>query len=1395
MKLTSRYSISAISSFQQGQVLVHNLAKSPVGAGWGIAGLERLHPQPDGSMVLTDGNGAILRFQAAPILENGLEARMFNTNDPVGAVGSGFAGLTSRSFQVTTASGTRFTDRFNFPVINFPDGDFDTSAFYNVGPNGFVDAGSGETSPQGDDISIQPPGGNETFGVQFSGFLFLPDGGDVVFTVGVDDTFDLIVNGESVVQFLGGTDFQNFSGTARNLPSGFVPILLNYGDIAFEANLVLQASGGGLPGGVVPSSFLFASPEGGGPPDEFLAPAGDFSTLQSNQDGTFTRIFKDGTAHHFDASGLQTAMVDAADNATNYSYDSAGRLTTLTDPMGLVTSLSYGAEHLATVTDFAGRVTELEHDAEGNLTRITDADGSIREFEFDACHRLVLQRSKRGFETLYEYNFAGQNVRAVRPDGSLRDIFPQNAVGLFDPASGVGQNAASPAPVLRPEEATALFVDGNGNGTTFNIGRFGSLKSRVDPLGRLTTIERDADGLPVRNVEANGTVTERVYDDRGNLLTRRRTTATALELRYEPRFNQITQITDEAGHQTFFEYDDQGNRTRTTDSLGHVATATFDSQGLVQTRTDENGNLTTFTYDAIGNLETLTDPLGIVTRFTRDVVGNVTAITEGLGTPEERTSTLTYDVLDRVRSETDPTGGLLRGVYDPAGNLVEAIGPGGELTRLSYDASDRLVGLDDPLSGSTSLMRDDNGNLVELIDSLGRTTVLAYDATDQLIAMTDALGNSQEKTYDALGNVLTLEDARGGVTRFTYDFLGRLIQQVSPLGRTTLFAYDVRDNLVEVTDPSGQAIQLSFDALSRPVRVITPDNLIEATYDAVGNLLTITDDDSALEFVYDANNRAVSEATYDVGVQPAVTLTSGFNAVENRVTLSDSLGGTARYTFDSSDRLTELITAAGDFLRLSSDASGRETGIVFPNGVTTHRAYDPRGRLTNLAHTLTGADLARFSYGHDALSNIVSIDEIGRTLAFTYDGLGRLTAAGSPLAPENYSYDPEGNRDASHLSALHIHDVDNQLLEDAAFTYAYHPSGNLASKTEKASGGVTTYAYDALHQLVRVDRPDGVVARYRYDALGRRSEKSVDGVITRYVYNREDIVLEFDGSNTLTARYSHGGDIDQPLSQQRDGQSYFYHADHQGSIRQITDSSGQVVNAYEYDAYGQITSSVEGIVNPYTYTGREQDAESGLLFYRLRTYDPHTGRFLQRDPIGFEAGDTNLYRYVFSDPVNLVDPSGLGALGAAIGGTAGAIIGGVIGGTAGGTGGGLVGAFAGPPGAAGGVVLGGSEGAALGAAAGLTVGALLGSIIEDALDNVVFSKGGKSRPGDELRPRSNEEIHKGARAKARTKAEKAEKKKFVAEAKFRELKNKQKRANNKRNSGKKKKKNNENNCN
>jgi RHS repeat-associated protein len=109
----------------------------------------------------------------------------------------------------------------------------------------------------------------------------------------------------------------------------------------------------------------------------------------------------------------------------------------------------------------------------------------------------------------------------------------------------------------------------------------------------------------------------------------------------------------------------------------------------------------------------------------------------------------------------------------------------------------------------------------------------------------------------------------------------------------------------------------------------------------------------------------------------------------------------------------------------------------------------------------------------------------------------------------------------------------------------------------------------------------------------------------------------------------------------RAGQAYYLHADHQGSIVRVTDAAGAVVNSYAYDAYGRRIAATEGVAIAYGYTVREYDAESGLMYYRARMYDPATGRFLQTDPFGFAAGDLNVYRYVGNDPVNAIDPDGV----------------------------------------------------------------------------------------------------------------------------------------------------------
>jgi RHS repeat-associated protein len=117
---------------------------------------------------------------------------------------------------------------------------------------------------------------------------------------------------------------------------------------------------------------------------------------------------------------------------------------------------------------------------------------------------------------------------------------------------------------------------------------------------------------------------------------------------------------------------------------------------------------------------------------------------------------------------------------------------------------------------------------------------------------------------------------------------------------------------------------------------------------------------------------------------------------------------------------------------------------------------------------------------------------------------------------------------------------------------------------------------------------------------------------------------------------------------ERNSQTYYYHRDGLGSVTEVSDSSGTIVERYEYDIYGAATIydgndvvlSVSAVGNPYLFTGRRFDPESGNYYYRARVYSPELGRFLSVDPLGFDAGDYNLYRYVFNNPINATDPTG-----------------------------------------------------------------------------------------------------------------------------------------------------------
>ena len=172
--------------------------------------------------------------------------------------------------------------------------------------------------------------------------------------------------------------------------------------------------------------------------------------------------------------------------------------------------------------------------------------------------------------------------------------------------------------------------------------------------------------------------------------------------------------------------------------------------------------------------------------------------------------------------------------------------------------------------------------------------------------------------------------------------------------------------------------------------------------------------------------------------------------------------------------------------------------------------------------------------------------------------------------------------------------------------------------------------------VTKKDSADGLVLKtisYKYDALGRRIQKNVDGTITKYIYDRGSILLEFDSEDRLTAKYIHGDQVDQPLRMERAASPYrdesfpeqyfYYHRDRLGSITEITNLVGEVVQRYVYDSFGRMTiyddegneitpDSDKYLDNPFTYTGREYDPETGLYYYQSEVLQCTDGTLFER---------------------------------------------------------------------------------------------------------------------------------------------------------------------------------------
>jgi RHS repeat-associated protein len=989
------------------------------------------------------------------------------------------------------------------------------------------------------------------------------------------------------------------------------------------------------------------------------------------------------TMYQYDTHGNRIGQIDPLGQTNSWTYDTHGNVVTETDKLGNVTTYQYDSQGNRTnVTDAIGNVTSFTYDSVGNLVAYTDANAHTSQYQYDGLNRLLQDTDPVGNITQYSYDSEGNLTNMVDRNGNTTSYqydLRQRRVGTTD---ALGQT-------------TTTTYDGNNN-----------VISMTDADGNTTIYQYDVQNRVIQVTDADSDTTSLGYDAAGNVFSATDANGHVTTYTYDA-LNRVVTKTDADGELTQYQYDMGG---------GCPACGATPGSNLVTKQTDANGNVAYYNYDElnrqvmmirkVGSTNDVINPgVDAVTTFTYDAMNNVLSATE----PDGNTTLYRYDSLNRQTNMVNAAGDSTTTLYDGVNNLITAISPNGNITTFSYDAMDRETNRVDHVGPITASAYDAEGNLLTLTDGNGNTTTYTYDALYRRTKTVDALGNVAKYFYDPVGNLLTNIDRDGNVTTYAYDPVYRQINTVDALGNVTQYQYDAVGNRIDVIDAGGNVTQYQYDPVNRPIQETYADFTTRTySYDAVGNRTNRTDQIGQIttytyDPLYHMIQRTYPSGTNDTfgydlsgrmitGTRGGWTITYAYDGA-NRLTNTTQNGRTITYGYDIPGRTLTNTYPSGrmtiqrmDFrmrkieiddsssppiVQYTYDAGNRVLGRAYRNGTTSGYTYDNLDRVVSIEHSNNTDRIAGFGYEYDNEGHKRFEEkrhDTGDSECYGYDAIYRLTdyevgtlvgtCVTGVVTQTQYVLDPLGNwtsKTTDAITQLRAHNSVNELTAIDSTNLTYDANGNLLYDA------AYTYTYDEENRLTQVTRlsDSAIVGQYQYDATGRRVQQvaNPDGVptTTRYFYDDSSIMEDQDGLGTTLATYVYGNYVDEALTMDRGGQTYYYYQDASWSPAAMADSTGaNVVERYHYDAYGSPTvtdgsglivstnswgTAHSAIGNPYLYTGRQLDEEAGLYFYRARYYDTLKGRFLQRDPLGYVDG-MNLYEYVKDSPMNATDPDG-----------------------------------------------------------------------------------------------------------------------------------------------------------
>ena len=528
-------------------------------------------------------------------------------------------------------------------------------------------------------------------------------------------------------------------------------------------------------------------------------------TMQYNNRGRITRFdgprtdvndvytFEYNNCSHGSACGQLSRVNNPLGHTTIYnSYDGNGRLTRMTDPVGVVSTLSYhprGWLERITQTPVVGeeRITRFAYDGLGQLTEMFLPDGIELELRYDAAHELRSVTDNLGNRIEYRYDTRGnrQEHRVLDAEGELaRNI--QLQYNLRNHIEQINDDGSIYNMVQNARGDLVGYTDANANpDTQQDYDVLGRVTRTVDALANPITYEYDIADQLIEVRATNGSVTQFAYDDLGN---------------------QISENSGDRGALSYI-HDAAGNMTSMTDARGITVDYQYDALNrLTAVLYPDSAENVTYTYDdcsalAVGRLCAVQHEAGAQS-YDYDAWGNVVSV-ERLESGLSINSVLTTQY-----------------VYDAGNRIVQMTYPSGREVNYQRDAIGRIVAIDSTSAdGETQTVlsersyRADDLWLSQVFGSAGQplSQTRQYDLQGRLQSLSAATsgngGNNSvfgvQYTYDANGNPLSTTGSL--FNQYEYDELDRL--RSHDANNTTggagssqsLFTYDANGNRISLS--------------------------------------------------------------------------------------------------------------------------------------------------------------------------------------------------------------------------------------------------------------------------------------------------------------------------------------------------------------------------------------------------------------------------------------------------------------------------------------------------------------------------------------------------------------------------------------------------------------------